>query len=161
MAIPKVLLFDLGGVLVDFAGLQELPRLLAAPMKPEDSAAQMGDTPRRSGFSRRAGARSSEFAAAFIEEWGLALGRDEFLEEFRSWVRAPYAGTAELLAGLRSRHTLACLSNTNAAHWEKVLQMDGLGPVLDRPFVSHQLGLMKPSLEVYAQVARELGCEPR
>ncbi len=32
MAIPEVLLFDLGGVLVESAGLQELPRLLAAPM---------------------------------------------------------------------------------------------------------------------------------
>ena len=63
--------------------------------------------------------------------------------------------------GLRSRHKLACLSNTNAAHWKQILQMDGLGPVLDRPFVSHEMGVMKPSLEVYAQVARNLGCEPR
>ena len=32
--------------------------------------------------------------------------------------------------------------------------------MLERPFVSHELGLMKPSPEVYARVARVLGCEP-
>lgn len=36
MATPKVLLFDLGGVLVDSSGLRELPALLPAPMRPED-----------------------------------------------------------------------------------------------------------------------------
>ena len=38
--------------------------------------------------------------------------------------------------------------------------MDGLKPVLERPFLSHELGSMKPSPEVFAQVARELGCAP-
>ena len=33
MAIPKVLLFDLGGVLVDGAGLRELPGMLARPCR--------------------------------------------------------------------------------------------------------------------------------
>ena len=159
MAIPEVLLFDLGGVLVESAGLQELPRLLAAPMQPEDLRRKWLTSP-AVGLFETGRCAEQEFAAAFIEEWGLELGRDEFLEEFRSWVRAPYAGTAELLSDLRSRHKLACLSNTNAAHWKRLLQMDGLGPVLDRPFVSHEMGVMKPSLEVYAQVARELGCEP-
>jgi putative hydrolase of the HAD superfamily len=38
--------------------------------------------------------------------------------------------------------------------------MGDLKPVLHRPFVSHELGLMKPAPEVYTQVARELGCAP-
>ena len=36
MAIPKVLLFDLGGVLVDGAGLREVAPMLTEPMAPED-----------------------------------------------------------------------------------------------------------------------------
>jgi glucose-1-phosphatase len=159
MAIPKVLLFDLGGVLVVSGGLQALPRLLPAPMPPEDLRRKWVTSP-AVGLFEHGRCSEHEFAARFIEEWGLALDSSTFLEEFASWVTVPYAETAELLATLRSRHKLACLSNTNATHWKKLLAMDGLAPVLERPFLSHQLGLMKPSPEVFAHVARELGCEP-
>ena len=159
MAIPKVLLFDLGGVLVDFAGLQELPRLLATPMNPQDLRRKWANSP-AVGLFETGRCSEREFAATFIEEWGLALGSDEFLDEFRLWVRAPYPETAELIGGLRGRYTLACFSNTNATHWGRVLQMHALGPVRDHPFLSYQLGLMKPSREAFAQVVRRLGCEP-
>jgi glucose-1-phosphatase len=159
MAIPKVLLFDLGGVLVDWAGPRELPKLLAAPMHPEDlrfkwatsEAVRLFETGRCS---------EHEFAAAFLGEWDLRVGCDRFLEAFSTWVVGPYADTRELLASLRGQYKLACLSNTNATHWTRMLQMDALEPVHERSFLSFELGLMKPSLELYAHVARELGCEP-
>lgn len=159
MTFPKVLLFDLGGVLVDGAGLRELPRLLDRPMPPEDLRRKWVASPSVARFETGQ-CSGHEFADAFIAEWGLTLQRDEFLRAFRSWVTAPYAGTGELLSELRSRHTLACLSNTNAIHLEALLGMDALKPVLERPFLSHELGLMKPAAEVFARVARELGCAP-
>lgn len=159
MTIPKVLLFDLGGVLVDGAGLRELPSMLGRPMAPEDLRRKWVSSPAVERFETgRCSGR--EFAAAFIEEWGLAIGHDEFLARFAAWVGAPYPETAELLAALGGRHTLACLSNTNAVHWERLRQMDGLGPVLGRPFLSHELGMMKPTREVFLEVARQLGCAP-
>lgn len=159
MRAPKVLLFDLGGVLVDGAGLRELPGLLAQPMPPEElrrkwvgsAAVQQFETGRCS---------REDFAEAFIAEWGLTLEREAFLAQFAAWVGPPFPQTAELLAHLGDRHVLACLSNTNVVHWEKLQQMQGLRPVLDRAFVSHELGRMKPSAEVYAHVAARLGCEP-
>jgi putative hydrolase of the HAD superfamily len=103
---------------------------------------------------------ADEFAAAFIEEWGLRLDPGEFIARFGSWVTGPFPGTAELLSTLQAKYTLACLSNTNAVHWETLLGMEGLRPVLERAFLSHRLGAMKPSQAVYAHVVRELGCEP-
>ena len=79
------------GASLHVAGLQELPRLLAAPMQPEDLRRKWLTSP-AVGLFETGRCAEQEFAAAFIEEWGLELGRDEFLEEFRSWVRAPYAG---------------------------------------------------------------------
>ena len=61
---------------------------------------------------------------AFIEEWRLSIGHGDFLARFTAWAGAPYPETAELLSGLAGRHTLACLSNTNAAHWDS-LSPDG------------------------------------
>jgi putative hydrolase of the HAD superfamily len=159
MAIPKVLLFDLGGVLVDGAGLRELARMLPRPMAPDDLRSKWVASPAVELFETGR-CSSREFAAAFIEEWGLAIGHDAFLARFTAWVGAPYPETAELLSVLGRRHALACLSNTNAAHWESLRRMDGLRPVLERSFVSHELGLMKPAPEVFAAVARQLGCEP-
>jgi len=160
MAGVEVLLFDLGGVLVDSAGLRALPQLLPAPLA--------SDELRRRWLQSRAverfesGQCSGEaFAAAFIEEWGLALAPADFLAQFRSWVTAPYPGVAELLLELRTRYMLACLSNTNALHWEKMLLMDGLLSPLQRHFTSFRLGVMKPSPEIYAHVVGELGCPAR
>ena len=159
MAVPKVLLFDLGGVLVDSAGLKRLPALLPAPMEAEALRRKWVTCPAVDLYES---GRCSEtqFASAFIDQWGLALAPAAFLAEFTSWVLAPYPETAELLAQLAPRHALACLSNTNATHWRKVAAMPELAPVLGRAFLSFKLGLMKPSPEIFARVASELGCAP-
>src|SRR5262245_25428810 len=165
MIAPKVLLFDLGGVLVETGSLGELLRQLGGSEEPGESM-EPGELRHRwinspsVGRFETGSCTGDEFATSFMEEWGLRLDPDQFLARFQAWVRAPYPGIPELLAGLRGRHSLTCLSNTNAVHWRKVLQMNGLRPVLERPFASHLLGLMKPDPEVFAHVVRELGCHP-
>jgi len=152
-----VLLFDLGGVLVGSAGLSQLPRLLPQPLPAADLRAKWLASPAVLRFET-GGCRPDEFAAAFVAEWGLALDPGAFLVQFRAWVTEPYPGIPQLLSALRSRYMLACLSNTNAVHWEKVQGMEGLVQALDRCFVSHELGVMKPSPAIYAHIVRELGC---
>jgi putative hydrolase of the HAD superfamily len=159
MIAPKVLLFDLGGVLVENGGPGELLSLLGGSMEPGELRHRWVNSPAVGRFETGC-STGEEFAASFMEEWGLRLHPEEFLARFKAWVKAPYPGIPEVLAGLRGRHSLACLSNPNAVHWEKVLQMDGLQPVLERPFASHLLGLMKPGPEVFAHVVRELSCRP-
>jgi FMN phosphatase YigB (HAD superfamily) len=85
MAIPKVLLFDLGGVLVEWAGPRELPKLLAASMDPEDLRVKWATSPAVGQFETGR-CSEQEFATAFIDEWGLRVDRDRFLEAFSSWV---------------------------------------------------------------------------
>jgi HAD superfamily hydrolase (TIGR01509 family) len=157
---PKVLLFDLGGVLVETGGLGELLSLLGGSIAPEELRHRWVNSPTVARFETGR-CTTEEFVANFMAEWALQLETGEFLARFRAWARAPYPGIPDLLASLRGRHVLACLSNTNAIHWEKILGMEGLQPVLERPFASHQLGLMKPTAEVYAHVVRELGCRPK
>jgi HAD superfamily hydrolase (TIGR01509 family) len=158
MAARQVLLFDLGGVLVEFVGLAEMQRLL--------DASDLGDLRRRWTASRalirfEIGQCSAEaFAQDFVEEWRLDLRPAEFLKRFATWVKPPSADTLQLLAELRQTWTIACLSNTNVVHWEWMLDGCGLRQALDRPFASHELGVLKPSREAFAQVAEQLGCAP-
>jgi len=158
MAAPDVLLFDLGGVLVETSGVAELQRLAGVT----DAAALRRRLVASPAFVRFETGRCSaeDFARDFLAEWGLGLAPEAFLQLFASWVKAPAADTLELLAGLRRRYTLACLSSTNAVHWRRVLGERGLRDALDRHFASHELGLLKPGAEIYARAAQELGCEP-
>src|SRR5262245_5808017 len=147
MAKPKVLLFDLGGVLVDFVGLREAPKLLPQPMDLSEFRRKWMASPALERFE--AGRCSAmEFAREFIAEWGFDITPDSFLSVFDSWVREPFPGTFELLSALRGQHVLACLSNTNAVHWQRVLDDFGFRDALDRQFASHELGMVKPWPEI-------------
>jgi HAD superfamily hydrolase (TIGR01509 family) len=95
-----------------------------------------------------------EFAAAFIDEWRLALEPAAFLEAFAGWPRGLFAGAEALLRELKGRHRLACLSNTNALHWRR---LTGLQTLLDQCFVSHETGFVKPDREAFEHALDRLG----
>jgi putative hydrolase of the HAD superfamily len=64
----------------------------------------------------------------------------------------------ELLAELRERFDLGCLSNCNELHWPRFLSEMGLETAFDHHLSSHQLGALKPDQEVFERALRELGC---
>jgi putative hydrolase of the HAD superfamily len=152
----KVVMFDLGGVLVESVGVDVLaarfPQLGARSAVLErwiKSAAVAR-------FER--GMLSPEaFAAAFMREWDLKLDEPAFLELLGSWVTGFFPGARELVQGLRSRHRVACLSNTNAVHWAR---LPGMEQIFDHCFVSFISGFMKPDREAYAHALSSLGVEP-
>jgi putative hydrolase of the HAD superfamily len=159
MAGARVLVFDLGGVVVDSVGLAELQR--RDPASDADGVRQRWEaSPALIRF--QTGRSSPEaFAASFVQEWPLDLEPAEFLQQFAAWVKPPAPATLDLLGRLRTRHQVACLSNTNIVHWQQILDGFGLRGVLDRHLASHELGLLKPAPEIYARAERELGCGPQ
>lgn len=73
----------------------------------------------------------------------------------------------ELVSKLRKNYQVGVLSNTNQIHIEAVYDMlradHGLGsfdPLFDRIFYSHEMGLAKPSSEIYEQMLADLGTTP-
>src|SRR5690606_30545798 len=70
----------------------------------------------------------------------------------------------ELITKLKEDYQLAVLSNTNAMHMDAVYDMlktdhriDRFEPLFDRIFYSHEMGLSKPSAEIYEMMLAELG----
>jgi len=150
----RILLFDLGNVVVESAGLATLERLLPQ-LGREEILSRWLRSSAVSGFE--SGVISQEvFARAFLAEWPLPMTPAQFLDEFTSWVRGFLPGARELLSGLRARHRIACLSNTNAAHWAR---LDGIEEVFDVCIASHLTGLLKPDREAYEDALRRLGAE--
>ena len=155
---PKVILFDLGGVLIDFIGLREVGKLLRHDPGPSEIRNRWIASDAIIRFER-GNCSPEEFARSFVKEWDLALDPGTFLKTFRSWIKPPFPGFESLLSDLRQRFVLACLSNTNELHWDAMLDQGGLRNSLDKHYASHLIGKVKPDREVFAFVVRDLGCD--
>ena len=152
--MSRVLLFDLGGVLIDNVTFEELPLLLSAPMERAALQDRWLHSPAVQ-YYERGEIDADTFAADFVDEWALSSSPAQFLEAFATWPRGFFPGAVELLADLRKRHTIAFLSNCNAIHWER------LAHVLDHAdhaFSSHEVRAVKPEPAIFRHVAETLGC---
>ena len=88
MSRPKVLLFDLGGVLIEFTGLVEVRKLLEADPGSDDIRHRWIESHSVVRFERGE-CSPDEFSHSFVEEWDLAIDPASFLTIFRSWIRRP------------------------------------------------------------------------
>ena len=155
-ARPSVLLFDLGGVLVEVAIFDALRSMLGETLS---------DDQVRERWLRSAAVRSFElgrvspavFAAQFVAEWKVTFAPQAFLDEFRTWVQEPSAEAITLVMQLRRTYHVGCLSNCNEVHWTR---MAPLVACFDSAFSSHLLGEIKPDKAVFERVVNELRVDP-
>jgi putative hydrolase of the HAD superfamily len=147
-----ILLFDLGGVLIDFAGFEELSRLLPEVDRAAVRRRWINCEPVR--LFERGDITPDEFAGRLLGEWELDMSPDEFLREFVSWARGLYPGADRLLRRLSENFRTACLSNSNELHTP--LHQESIRRYIKHCFFSNELGLLKPEPEIYDHVVREL-----
>lgn len=150
-ADSKVILFDLGGVLVEATGRTALAGLLPH-LSDEEILVRWHRSEAVDRFER--GRLSEEaFARAFVAEWGLEMPEAEFIGYFASWVGGFYEGATDLIRALRRRYHVGCLSNTNAVHWARLPRMSAL---FDSSFPSYVTGFMKPERMAYEHALGQL-----
>jgi HAD superfamily hydrolase (TIGR01509 family) len=147
---PRVLLFDLGHVLVEVSGARDIQPYLKGPLRRDGRwpAMEAWDAFERGRLTPR------EFSERFVEEADLALDAPGFLANFEGWTRGLFPGAEALLEALRPRFRLMALSNSNEVHWRR---NDALGVTrqFERAFASHEIGVRKPASEIYEHVLRE------
>jgi putative hydrolase of the HAD superfamily len=158
-ASSPLLLFDLGGVVVEFSGLTDIHGLLREPISVEDVNRLFGASQAIADFEVGL-LTPEEFAAAFAAAWPLSCSEAEFLVHYESWTRSLLPGAPELLSELAAKYRLAALSNSNILHWTRNDVVIGVQSYFERAFSSHQLGLRKPSPEIFRVALRELAVEP-
>ena len=151
---PSVLLFDLGGVLVDFSGVEDLRPLLPESLDDEALLARWACCPHSLAYG--AGQLTTEeFVPLFLRDWRIALEPGAFRTEWQGWVRGWLPGAADLIQDLRPHFRLAALSNSNAAHWEELARL-GMLDAFDLALGSHELGVRKPDPAIYREALRRL-----
>jgi glucose-1-phosphatase len=67
-----------------------------------------------------------------------------------------YPGARDLLEQLREDFRIACLSNSNAAHWHTNYHVHGVQQVFNMAMSSHQLGFHKPDARIYVAAMERL-----
>lgn len=155
---PDVILFDLGGVLMDFSGLQRLAALTGEENGPELRKRWVA-SPWPQAFERGQ-CDAKAFGAGVVADWGLDMSASEFVAEFASWPAGPFAGSIDLIRDLDGKIRMGCLSNTNPSHWNQHLERWGIVDHFEWKFVSHELQMMKPDPAIYQHVIAAIGLHP-
>ena len=155
---PDVVLFDLGGVLMDFGGLKRLAELSGEEEGPALHARWVAS--RWVQAFERGACDAETFARGVVDEWGLGLAPAAFLDDFARWSAGPFAGSVEFVRRLHGTVRMGCLSNTNPVHWQRHLDRWGIVQHFEWTFTSHELGMTKPDPAVFRHVIRTIGIDP-
>jgi putative hydrolase of the HAD superfamily len=156
----KTVIFDLGKVIVPFdfsRGYRTMSQHCS--YTPEEIPRRIGSTD----LVRRFESGQVE-PEQFVEQLCGVLGaKIEYQRFCQIWTSIFLPETLlpeSLIAGLRRRHRLLLLSNTNAIHFEMVRQNYPLLRHFDDLVLSYEIGAMKPSPKIYQAAIERAQCKP-
>ena len=150
----ELVLFDLGGVLIDPGGVAPM-RELSGIDSDEDLWARWLSCRWVRRFE--AGQCTAEaFAAGVVGDWGLDLEPAAFLREFGGWPGPPEPGALELVTDVVAHMPAGFLSNMNSLQWAANYEATPLTEAFAYRFLSFELGLVKPDRAVFDAVAARL-----
>jgi FMN phosphatase YigB (HAD superfamily) len=171
MSSIECVCFDLGGVLVRIArDWSEGCRLAGFEVRGGSAGSGAGrlrgELMHQFGIGRLGEAEWAERVERAMD--GLYT-REEVTRIHHCWTRGEYSGALELVEELNARGVVtACLSNTNHAHWKRLVHHDGEKALFGEPeypavtrlrhaHASHLHGLAKPDPAFYREFEAKTG----
>lgn len=153
-----VILFDLGGVLVELTGVPVMLEWTKHRYDEESLWEAWLNSPAVRSFEKGY-STAEQFADALIREMDLPVGKDEFIQKFEKWPKGLFPGVSRLMENLKNKYTLACLSNSNVLHWPILMKNMGLEKMFQYHFASHLIHKLKPDRESFEYVLKNIGCK--
>lgn len=155
----RVILFDIGGVLVELTGIPRMMELTHHRFTVPELWERWILSPAIRAFE--SGKISiDEFGIRILEEFNINLPPAQYLAEFTCWTAGLFPGAAALLSEVKKQAITASLSNTNELHWNRMVHSMGIIDLFDYNFPSHLTARLKPDIETFTATAAELGVEP-
>ncbi len=152
----KVLLFDLGGVLLN---LRDPIETFGLQISEAEFKVQWLQSPSVRKFESGA-INTEEFARKIVAEADLPYDWREFLDRFNAWPDRLFDQTLSVLQAIPASYRCALLSNINALHWGREDIAGPLAGCFDQLFLSYQTGFTKPDREAYELVVKTYACQP-
>ena len=153
-----LVLFDLGGVLIELSGVGAM-RELSGIQSDGELWERWLTCPWVRAFERGE-CTPDEFAQGMVDEWELTVLPTEFLDAFRLWPVGPLSGAEELVDAVRATVAVGCLSNTNALHTDERFSQWSIFTAFEPRLLSHELGELKPDRALFDRVRELVGLEP-
>lgn len=154
----EVVLFDLGGVLIELGGMSDMAVFADEPSEDEIWRRWLS-CPWVRRFERGQ-CDPDVFAQGMVESWAMPVAPTAFLEAFIAWPKGMLPGSHEVVRGTAEHARVACLSNTNTLHVERQWEEFGIYELFDGIFLSNEMGMVKPDREAFEHVVARLGVLP-
>ncbi len=151
-----VVLFDLGGVLIDLGGVDEFAGFVG-----EDSEDEIWRRWLTCPWVRRFESGLCDpdsFARGMVDTWSMRIEPDEFLRAFVAWPRGWLPGAEALVRSISVGRRVGCLSNTNELHAARQAREFRVEDLFEDRFFSHEMGLLKPDRAAFDFVVETLRC---
>ena len=162
MVIPRVICFDIGGVIVRICRSWE-EGCRAAGVQLRSADLHEAIAPARHELVERYQTGRIDTPAYFRLLRDLhdrAYSAREIEAVHHAWLIEQYAGVQSLVDAIHAAGLVtAALSNTNSAHWSRMNEFPAVISIRHH-FVSHRLGLHKPDAAIFQAARRQLGVEP-
>lgn len=152
----KVILFDLGGVLLK---LNDPVEIFGLEPGDNDFKERWLRSPSVREFES-GGIDTEEFARRIVLEANLPYDWQEFIRRFDRWPGHLFDDTINVLQAIPSKYSRALLSNINALHWNRDEIAGEITPHLDQTFLSFETGLVKPDRGAFELVVKTYQCRP-
>jgi putative hydrolase of the HAD superfamily len=157
----RLICFDLGRVLIRLCdGWHHACEMAGVPLPPFFSDQQRAQLQQLVHISECGQMCHDEFCQRSAQIMGIDPVHVDALST--AFLRDPFPGALQLVQELKDRGFLtACLSNTNASHWQIMCAETGASALaltrMDYRFGSHEIGVRKPDAEIYRHVERATG----
>ena len=155
----SVVLFDIGGVLVETSGVATVLAWMDNRVSAEELWKMWLTSPTVRAFETGK-LPAEDFADRIVNDFRLPILPSEFLREMIHWSVTPFPGAVDLIERIPSRYRRATLCNSNPIHWTCLLQNERLINAFEHHFASHLIGKIKPDEEVFRHVTDALRCGP-
>jgi len=158
----KVILFDLGNVLVDFDFNPAVKRISGFCSKgPDEILRFFFDSGVTDSFEK--GKLSPEgFYKQARDALGLKLGYESFVPIWNEvfFFSLKNRATYHIANRLRQNYRIGLLSNTNILHYRYIKERFPVLNVFEKIFLSFEIGSVKPDKIIYQKVIKTLGVLP-
>jgi FMN phosphatase YigB (HAD superfamily) len=150
----ELVLFDLGGVLIQPGGVASMRAL--SGIQTDEALWSRWLACRWVQRFEAGRCTPEEFAGGVVADWELDLEPAAFLEALAGWPEPPFEGALELVEAVQATVPAGFLSNMNSFQWAANYEGIPLTDAFAFRFLSFELGSVKPDAAVFETVAARL-----
>ncbi len=161
----KVILYDLGNVILPFNHFQIAEKLSRFSQKkefrdPQKIFSYLFDFEKGAVNGYEVGkVSSSGFFESLKESLQLSLSFEEFIPIWNE-IFTENKEVSQIILSQKGRWKLGLLSNTNPLHFDYILSEFPIIRVFDRWILSHEVGSKKPAVEIFQEAIEWASVEP-